>query len=288
MFLKLKYLYSIFCISLFIGLTPAGLAQTKAEANLVFNEGVKNYNSKDFKSANLNFQKTVDIKKKFASPAELYNLANSYFKLNKYAQSVAYYKLALLKNPNFEKAKDNLLLAKSKFDLEDDLIENDISFFSKTLNFLGKSNLFFLALISYLIFCFLLPLAFKNPNSLFKLNFGLSIIFSLIFSFLYIFSAPSNNNYLELSLNLSKEKIIPAVIIKGKAEIYSSKDSNSAVLALLNEGEEVPVLEVSQGKDINKDSSSLNEHISANDWARVKLPSNRFGWANTKDLVLIR
>ena len=291
MFLKLQLIIKFFFIFtfLFVHLVFTGdsFAQTEAEASEFFNEGVQSYNNQDFKAANLNFQKTVDIKKKFASPSELYNLANSYFKLNKFAESVAYYKLALLKNPNFEKAKDNLLLAKSKFDLREQEINDDINFFTKALNYLGKSKLFFLALFSYLIFCFLLPSIFKNPSTFLKFNFGVSILFSLFFSSLYIFTKPVSNNLLKLSFNFSNEKTVPAIIIKEKTEIYSSKNDESAVLTLLNEGEEVPVLEVSPGQVI-KDSTSPNTDISANNWARVKLPSSRYGWASMKDLILIR
>ncbi len=98
-------------VYLFILITQVFFAQTGLEnGNTLYNQG--------------NYQEAIDVyetivyRSKKQSPELYFNIANCYYKLNKVAPTIYNYEKALLLNPDFEAAKNNLEIAK-KLQIDD-------------------------------------------------------------------------------------------------------------------------------------------------------------------------
>lgn len=70
------------------------------------------YRQKNYDSALFYYQKAATL---YPGNADVcYNLGNTYYRLHRMGPAVLYYKKALLHNPSFREAKDNLLLAQAR------------------------------------------------------------------------------------------------------------------------------------------------------------------------------
>ncbi len=82
-----------------------------------FENGNTLYKQADYQNA-IDVYETIVYRSKKQSPELYFNIANCYYKLNKVAPTIYNYEKALLLNPEFEAAKNNLQIAK-KLQIDD-------------------------------------------------------------------------------------------------------------------------------------------------------------------------
>ena len=96
---------------IFILITQVFYAQSGLEnGNILYKQG--NYQEA------IDLYETIVYRSQKQSPELYYNIANCYYKLNKVAPSIYNYEKAILLNPDFEAAKNNLEIAK-KMQIDD-------------------------------------------------------------------------------------------------------------------------------------------------------------------------
>lgn len=189
----------------------------------------------------------------FESSELYYNLGNSYYKLNKVAESNFYFEKALILSPNDKEVLNNLSFAKNlTIDLIEDLPQTQIqngldfitSFFSDRLwayISIGSVMLFFILSLLYL---------FSNKSSIKRFYFSLSLI-SLLFSIFFSSILFSNTK--------KKEKISTGIIFSKELPVFSEPNMGDEIF-VLHEGTKVQIIEKLIG------------------WEKIKLSNGAEGW----------
>ena len=193
--------------------------------------------------------------------AEAYfNLGNSFYKLNKVAESNYYYEKALLLSPNNKEILDNLSFAKNMtLDIIEDLPQTQIqqrynlviSYFStKTwaLISLGLVLAFFITALFYL---------FSYDTGYKRVSFSLSIFF------LFISVLTSSVVWNELTI---LKEIKKGIIFSKELSVYSEPNKRNEEIFLLHEGTKVEILD------------------SLNGWEKIRLANGSEGWVVEKKI----
>lgn len=194
------------------------------------------------------------------NPDLLYNIGNSYFKLNQLGKSILYYKRALKNDPNHTLAKNNL---EKTLEIIPDKIEKQKTpgtkvFFEKiyylfSLNSIAIIILFMVSLSVLLLIIIIL----KEKKSI-----PIFFLFLLLF-FISIFSLLGYIRYQEL---ISENK---AVLIKSEAIAYSGPSAEFVQVFTIHEGH-IFTIEKNEG-----------------DWSQIKLLNGLSGWIKTNLLEYI-
>ncbi len=192
-----------------------------------------------------------------------YNLANSYYKLNKVGPSVYNYERALKLDPSNEDARNNLVFAKR---LSLDRIESlPKSFLQKfNQNYISKINYNQWAIIS-IILSFIASLLFllyyfTNISSRKKLFFSTSIITLIL---------------LVISLSIAfhqfnkKQNTVEAIVYSSEVSIKNEPTVNANESFVLHEGTKVFVLD------------------SVDDWKKIRLSDGKIGWLKNKEIKIV-
>jgi len=194
-------------------------------SNEVFNTANEHYKNQEFELA---LEDYLKLEKETKSLELYYNVANTYFRLNKLGLAKAYYLKVLKYDTNNKDAIHNLNVLNASLGISDgvNIIDKLKKYFS--LNLLAIINL--LLFISFLVLSFIIIKNFKNKK------LSLSILFSLINIFiLFVISI-----ILTYLIYVSNNKRL-AVVISSNSSIFSEPNVNSKELVKLNEGTKLEI-----------------------------------------------
>lgn len=194
------------------------------------------------------------------NPELFYNLGNTYYRLNRIGQAVLNYERALLLQPNYKQAQENLELTRSR--IANRIQQAPDIFFVKWWHSLTATNMSFTwAIVSLLLFLFLLSTVLlrqwqKNPSWLQTPAMVLLLICFVITSTLAYFSA-----YRHVSRHA-------AVVMQQDTPLHEGLQ-NKKIQLLLPEGTVIQVRE------------------ERGEWLQVKLPDGRSGWLQKQAIQTI-
>ena len=246
---KVCYLLFLLATSFLVG--QNNTAQLFEKANKNYKEG--------------NYELALDLYKQIeegnAVSSELYyNMANSYYKLNRVGQTIYYYEKALQLDPLNEDAANNLTFARR---MTIDTIEELPKTFLQKIenNYIQKlsyTQWSILAIVCSFVaaICFLLFYISSISNRK-RLYFLLSI-FSCIL--------------LAISLSISytqhtkRKEIKTAIIFSSKISVNNSPTLNSEEIFVLHEGTKIMILD------------------SVDHWKKIKLANGKIGWISADAL----
>jgi len=243
-----------FKFSVLFSLLISGSCQAETD----FEKGLYSYSQASFQEASDHFENA--LRQNPESDTILYNLGNSYFKQEKTAKAIYFYRRALRRNSSFEEARNNLTLARK---------EIASSFYGKDRTnelaaWLGRHK-------NYLLLASLI--LSLSSLCLFVSKTGLllpAIIFIFAcFAFISTLGLKTGRLGEVIAWEILKSKPVSGVVSEGGLAARSQPDSSSAAILKLLEGEEIL-------------ADSLE-----NGWARVQLPGNRLGWAKQDKIYFI-
>lgn len=216
------------------------------------------YQQKQFDSAIFYYDKI--LKTQMHNPTVHYNLGNAYYKSNKVSQAVLSYERALFFQPNFDEAKDNMRLAKSR--IPNSIKEVPDIFFVQWWNGLTSANTTNIwAGLSIGLFLLLLVIIFysistKQQN---KIPVQIYFIFPLII-FLFLF--------LSFTAAQRKTKCTLAVVMSQAAVLVREPNNY-------------------KGQSIVPEATTVNTDEIKGNWVSVTLPDNKTGWMQIAELKLV-
>ena len=244
------------CYLLFLISTSFIVGQTSTTE--LFKQANKHYKEGTYEVA-LDFYKKIEARDTVSS-ALYHNMANSYYKLNKVAQTIYYYEKALQLDPLNEDAASNLTFARR---MTIDTIEELPKTFLQKLesNYIQKLSynqwsilaiiLSFLAAIYFLLFY---VSSSSNRKRLYFLISMLSFILLVI---------TLGISYMQ---HTKSATIKAAVIFTTKASVNNAPTLNSEEIFVLHEGTKIMILD------------------SVDNWKKIKLADGKIGWISADAL----
>lgn len=251
MFKKLTIFFSLFTVLL-----------CTAQNNKLFDEATAAYNSGEYEKAIAFYTDILDDGEH--SAAVYYNLGNSYYKLNKIAESIYFYEKALLLSPNDEEVKTNLSYAQNMtIDAIDTIPETGLSKLYKSVT--GKLTFdqwAYLAVALIIIFVLLYILFYyANSSTLKRWSFIGSILALFICIIAIVFAFIQRSDFKDLQ---------PAIIFAEESSIKSEPNVSSQQVFVIHAGTKVNVLD------------QLDE------WNKIKLADGKTGWIQKNELKLLK
>ncbi|AOW21302.1 tetratricopeptide repeat protein [Urechidicola croceus] len=217
---------------------------------------------------NENYTEAIEVYKKIEETKvhsdELYfNMANSYYKLNKVAPSIYYYEKALKLNPSNSDAKTNLTFAKKmSIDAIESMPKTIFQKFSESIIYKLSYNSWawaavvfsFLGALLFLLYHF----AYSSGKKLLYFNTSIISALFLIVSVVFAFQAYTH------TVNTKS-----AIIFKQTSDVKNAPTLNSDTVFELHEGTKVLVLDA------------------IDDWNKIKLADGKIGWIISDDIKLL-
>ena len=246
--------------SLFVGFIMIHFLTVSAQNSpeKLFKDGNTAYNEGDFTKAVSFYKQTLEMGQH--SAALYFNLGNSYYRLNKVAESIYYFEKAKQLDPDNKDIKTNSAFAqnmtidaieaipKSQLaQLQEGIFELfSITTWSKiTLVWIWLFALFFIAYL------------FLNASQLKRIFFLLSLVSLALFisSFAITFS-----------VNQQQKNTQYAILFSNKIDIWSEPNQRGEIQFTLHEGTKIELLE------------SLDE------WNKIRIANGSEGWIKNADL----
>lgn len=233
-------------VYLFLFITQVFFAQSFEKGNAMYQRG--------------NYQEAVQayeavIKENKQQSAELYfNLANSYYKLNKVAPAIYNYEKALVLKPHDPETLNNLKFAK-KLTIDEIKEVPKVGFAKLIQNFTGIFDYNMWGKISVAIaFAFLLAFIgyYFSQLTITKRIYFIGMFILLLALLLSVFAGMSEKNHFDNDR--------PAIVFAELSEVRSEPQKAGAAIILLHEGAKVYVME-SLGK-----------------WEKIELTDGTEGW----------
>ncbi|MEZ4796859.1 MAG: tetratricopeptide repeat protein [Flavobacteriaceae bacterium] len=248
----------LLCILTFF-FVVAGFAQnTKdfAKGNALYNEG-------KFQEAITVYESILD--NKVHSPELYYNLANSYYKLNRVAPSIYYYEKALLLAPNDADITNNLAFAQNMtIDAIDKIPEVGFSKFVKSITNTFPFDTWAMISISCVVLFVILFLAYYFAYSTTKKRLAFIGSFVILFiAFISLFFA-----FHKQTLD---KKDNPAIVFSQESEVKTEPNLRSESAFQIHEGTKVQVLE------------KYND-----DWSKIQIANGKTGWIASENIKLLK
>lgn len=233
-------------IYLFLFLTQTFWAQS------VFDKGNDLYRKGNYQEAISAYESILKGEKE---SCDLYfNLANSYYKLNKIAPAIYYYEKALLISPNDKDIRNNLKFAKNR--AIDDIKETQKVGFEKLLrNFTGLFHYNTWGIISIgfsVLFLLFFMGYYFSQTAIFKRVFFLGMFFIPFFIFAAVGAAIFDKN------DYQSER--PAIVFEEILSVKNEPRENATEAFVLHEGTKVYVLETVEN------------------WKKIQLSDETEGW----------
>lgn len=251
MFKKLATIISLFTVLL-----------CTAQNNKLFEQATEAYNAG-------NYDQAVDYYNDILSSGEhsaavYFNLGNSYYKLNKIAESIYFYEKALLLSPNDQETKTNLSYAQNMtIDAIDTMPETSLSKLYK--NITGKLTFdqwAYVAIGFILLFVLLYILFYYAVYSTRKRWMFIGSLLSLFLCIIaVVFAFIQRSDFDEYQ---------PAILFAEESNVKSEPNDTSAAVFTIHAGTKVNVLD------------------QLDDWKKIKLADGKIGWLPTTDLKLIK
>lgn len=221
-------------------------------AQSVFDQANEHYRKGNYQEAITAYERILNDKKE--SCDLYYNLANSYYKLNKIAPAIYYYEKALLISPNDKDIQNNLKFAKNR--TIDDIKEVQKVGFEKVVsNFTGMFHVntwgYLSIALSILFLVFFMGYYFSQ-TTLLKRIFFIGMFFIPFLIIVAIGAA-----IMEKNIHL-KER--PAIVFVDIISIKNEPRENATEAFLLHEGTKVMVLET------------------LDNWKKIQLADETTGW----------
>jgi len=218
----------------------------------VFDQGNEHYRKGNYEEA---IQSYESIIKDGKHSCDLYfNLANSYYKINKIGPAIYYYEKALLISPNDKDMQNNLNFAKAK--TIDEIKEVPKVGFEKLLQHvtgLFHFNTWSMLAIGFSVLFFLLFLGYYfSGTSLYKRVFFIGMFVIPVFIVLSVFAAWFEHHLYE------QEQ--PAIVFAEVVEVKNEPRENASEAFILHEGTKVYILE------------------SLDNWSKIQLADESEGW----------
>lgn len=223
-----------------------------------FQEGNEFYRKDKFQEA-VNSYETA-LKSKVESPELYFNLGNAYYKLNKIAPSIYNYEKALLLNPGYSDAKNNLKFAQNMTIDEIKPVEQVgfgrvIQDFTSSHTYdgwakiaIGFSVIFLLFFIGY----------YFSATTLLKRIFFVGLFVALLGLIISVSSAIAEKTRYE------NDK--PAIIFEDRIGVKNEPKDSADDAFVLHEGTKVQIIEV------------------LDNWRKIQLADEKEGWVN-KDAI---
>ncbi len=230
-------------------------AISKEEAKRIFDQGNKAYEAGNYEEALKNYKKLEDD---FVSFDLLYNMGNSYYKLNKIPEAILYYERAKKISPDEEDLKTNLQIANQKVvDKIDKLPTLAITEFGNT--FISKKKLDLWAwgsiLLLFIAVFFFIYYLRNESNNKSRSPIILGLLFLVLSAMTYGVGKYGLNQ-----LEKGKE----AVIFSPKVDVLNQPNGDQTVF-VLHAGTKVKVR--------NK----------SGEWNEIKIDNGSVGWIKAKD-----
>jgi tetratricopeptide (TPR) repeat protein len=249
---KIKYILAFFITTI-----------TIAQNDDTFNKGNTLYNEGKFQEAITMYESILTNN---VHSAELYfNLANSYYKLNRVAPSIYYYEKALQLSPNDTDIKNNLAFAQNMtIDAIEKVPEVGFSKFIKGItNTFGFDVWAMLAIVCVVLFVILFLVYYFTFSTLKKRMLFVSSFVLLFFAFITLFFA--------FQKNAIDKKNNPAIVFSQESDVRTEPNLRSESAFQLHEGTKVQVLE------------NYN-----NTWTKIQIANGKTGWIATDDIKLLK
>jgi tetratricopeptide (TPR) repeat protein len=185
-----------------------------------------------------------------------YNVGNSYYKLDMFAEAVLFYEKSLLLEPGNEDAQHNLEKVNQKIKDKSELsTKYDSAYLRKELSNYIHPYAFQVLSILILVF-FIVFLVFRKLNK--KNTRPVWLIIALIISAsIFLFSKWQENQLLQYS---------EGIIFSPRVNVKSSPNIEGTGIFILHEGTKIRI---------------LNEE---NSWSRVYLDSEKIGWIESSKI----
>jgi tetratricopeptide (TPR) repeat protein len=239
------------------------LSSSMLLAQNTFEKGNDCYQKAQYKEAVAVYENVLQMEQK-ASFELYFNLANSYYKLNKVAAAIYNYEKALRLQPKNQAALNNLTFAKKL--LIDDIKEVPKLGFSALLHqFTGQLHFdtwgLLAIIVSMLFLLFFLVFYFTKKPNLKRTFFSLMIVFLVAIPIL-LGLAFFEKKYFE------NEKT--AIVFAEKAVVKSEPITTSPAIFTLHEGTKVNILE------------------NLKSWQKIQLPDGTQGWIKAENIKEIK
>ncbi|WP_010522961.1 tetratricopeptide repeat protein [Aquimarina agarivorans] len=247
-----KLIFSLLYV--FIPLFVLGQQQN----DIVFSQANEAYNKGDY---NKSVELYKSIEKTGNASVNLYfNLANSYYKLQKIAPSIYYYEKALQLAPGNKEVLANYTFAKNmRIDKIDPLPKGFLSrLYTKLVSMFKVDTWAWLSVVFIFLFAVCFVVFYRAVSSQQRKVFFAGWTFSIVLSAFCVLVAfltvtnKKNNRY--------------AIIFAKEIKIQSEPNSRSEKLYTLHEGTKVKLLEA------------------VDDWRKVKLSDGKVGWLPQKEV----
>jgi len=226
-----------------------------------FNEANELYQKGDFSDAIAYYEELIH--NGFVSPELLYNLGNSYFKINKIPDAILNYERAKRLRPDDEDIKFNLKIANLKIVDKIDTVPQFfmVEWYNNIFGLFSSGTWsIFIIIFSWFSFAALITYFIIWNNLIRKISFFAAIvgffiaISCLIFAFEQSVEEDANNE---------------AIIFTASVYIKSSPDDSSTDLFILHEGTKVLLLDV------------------VGSWRKIKLRNGNIGWLPDNTIEII-
>lgn len=221
-------------------------------AQSVFDQGNEHYRKGNYQEAITAYERILNDKKE--SCDLYYNLANSYYKLNKIAPAIYYYEKALMISPNDKDIQNNLKFAKNR--TIDDIKEVQKVGFEKVLrNFTGMFHVNtwgYLSITFAVLFLVFFMGYYFSQTTLLKRIFFIGMFFLPFLILASIGAAIMEKNI--------HQKERPAIVFEDVISIKNEPRENATEAFLLHEGTKVMVLE------------------KLDNWKKIQLADETEGW----------
>lgn len=225
-----------------------------AEANSLYKQGV-------YDEALNNYQKIVDMG--YQSADLYFNLGNCFYKLDKIAPAILYFKRAIKLEPNMDDAKFNLKMARKKtVDKIEEIPKTFIAKFWKSLT--SIMTIYHWSILS-------IVLAF----------------FSSISFLIYFFSNNSSSKMVNFVISLSTFFIMIISIVIAKQQTVWQKKHKEAVIMTKNSYVKVAPTQNSGDSFILHEGTEILVVDEIDEWLRVKLLDGKIGWIHSDDISYI-
>ena len=251
MFKKLATIISLFTVLI-----------STAQNTKLFEQATVAYNAGEYDKAITYYNDILDNGEH--SSALYYNLGNSYYKINKIAESIYFYEKALLLSPNDKEIKTNLSYAKNMtIDAIDTMPETGLSKLYKGVTGKLTFDQWAYVAIGFMLLFVLLYILFYNSNYAIRKRFSfIGSLLALFFSAIsLLFAYIQRKDFIEHQ---------PAIIFAEESSIKSEPNSSGAEAFIIHAGTKVNVL----------------DHL--NQWNKIKLADGKTGWIQKSDLKLLK